>query len=479
MFGALTILYSPKFARVIAYMLQATEYSITAYIRWFWRTEDFRRIIYRKDLVLTRPSRLILRTLQLGMFLQIVTAIVLGIWSTHHHTSIFLPLAVALLLITPIFWAHLITIPLLLGRYLIIKPYYAFEVWKSRKLFTEHRATRIAVGGSYGKTSMKEILLTVLSEGKKTAATPANKNVSISHARFAQSLEGDEEILIIEFGEGAPGDVKKFTSYTKPHIGVITGLAPAHLDKYKTVEKAGRDIFSLADYLKDQNVYVNAESSETKPFLKSAFHLYSYQGVDRWVVSNLKQSIEGVKFVLSNGKTKIDLRSRLIGNHQVGPLALAAVLGLELGLSAEEVKAGVAKTEPFEHRMEPKQLSGGWLIDDTYNGNIEGMKAGLTLLKELPAKRKVYITPGLVDQGKNSVAIHEELGKAITKANPDLVVLIKHSVTDDIVRGINDGNYKGELRIESDPLDFYTNLKHFMATGDLVLMQNDWADNYN
>ena len=99
---------------------------------------------------------------------------------------------------------------------------------------------------------MKELLNTVLSEGLKVRATPANKNVSISHARFAAKLTGDEDVLIIEYGEGAPGDVARFARLTHPTHAVITGLAAAHLDRYKTVKAAGEDIFAVAGLPKGQ-----------------------------------------------------------------------------------------------------------------------------------------------------------------------------------------------------------------------------------
>jgi UDP-N-acetylmuramyl pentapeptide synthase len=128
--------------------------------------------------------------------------------------------------------------------------------------------------------------------------------------------------------------------------------------------------------------------------------------------------------------------------------------------------------------MYPRATHGAWIIDDTYNGNIDGMRAGLALLDELPAKRKIYVTPGLVDQGVETESVHVELGKLIAQSNPDRVVLMKNSVTDFISKGMEKEGYKGEVRIEQDPLNFYLNIEHFVAAGDLVLMQNDWTDNY-
>jgi UDP-N-acetylmuramoyl-tripeptide--D-alanyl-D-alanine ligase len=371
-----------------------------------------------------------------------------------------------------------VTVPLIAGREVRTRPRERRLIKQSSATFAGHTAVRIAVAGSYGKTSMKEILLTVLGEGKKVAATPANKNVAVSHAQFASTLQGDEDILLIEYGEGAPGDVVRFAKTTHPTHAVITGLAPAHLDRYKTVQRAGEDIFAVADYLQGENVYVNEESSAVEPFLKDTYHKYGADGALGWKVTNIELTVEGTSFDLKKGKHKLHLTSGLLGKHQVGPLALAAALGLELGLSEKQVVAGVAKTVPFEHRMQPYQLANAWVIDDTYNGNIEGVHAGLELLKVLPASRKLYVTPGLVDQGKETEAVHRQMGKYIAEANPDMVVLMQNSVTSFIQDGMHDGDYQGVTHIETDPLEFYSNLKHFVAAGEVVLMQNDWTDNY-
>ena len=129
--------------------------------------------------------------------------------------------------------------------------------------------------------------------------------------------------------------------------------------------------------------------------------------------------------------------------------------------------------------MQPYGLGGAWIIDDTYNGNLEGIRAGLELLKDLPAKRRIYVTPGLVDQGVENERVHRTIGGLIASAKPDQVVLMQNSVTSWIMSGLKEANYQGEVTIEAVPLNFYSNLKHFVASGDVVLMQNDWTDNYS
>lgn len=479
MIEALLSLYRPNFARAIIYMLQATEYQPRTYLKWFWRSHDFDRVMHRKQLKLTIKAKLLLVAIGFGLLLQQLIALIWffsALGQGHYFQA---ALASAAYLISPVLWAHLATIPLLIGDYLITKPYVGYQVKKSADRFLSHRATKIAVAGSYGKTTMKEILLTILGDAKKVAATPANKNVAISHADFARDLAGDEDILIIEFGEGAPGDVARFAHTTKPDMAIITGLAPAHLDKYKTLKRAGQDIFSLATFLNHQNIYVNSESPAVRDFINPSYKLYDRKGVDGWKILSPKISINGTSFEMFKGSRRLKIRTSLIGEHQIGPVAVAVALADKLGLTKAQIEAAASRVVPFEHRMQPREVGGAWIIDDTYNGNIDGMIAGLELLKKLSAKRKIYITPGLVDQGVDSAKIHNRLGQAIAQAKPDMVILVQHSVTDDIAHGLRGGKYEGELIIEDDPLNFYNNLDQFVAADDLVLLQNDWPDNYD
>lgn len=473
----LTAIYRPSYVTVLVYMLQSSEYRMRDYLRWYWRTLDFSRVMYRRALAKTKAARLLQLALGVGMALQVLAGLIFIATALFGDYSSGLWFGLALIIGYPVVWAHLVVIPLFLGRVFIVWPKERLMIKGAQKIFANHAAVKIAVAGSYGKTSMKEILLSILSEGKKTAATPANKNVRSSHALFASRLKGDEEVLIIEYGEGAPGDIKRFVTLSQPDIGVITGLAPAHLNRYKSLERAANDIFYLATYLKGKPLYVNGESAALRPYLTKSLTAYSAGGVAGWKAKDVKVKPDGLSFKLSKGKTSLILNSKLIGKHQVGPLSAAVVIAHELGLSAKQIEAGVAKTKAFEHRMQPRKLHGAWIIDDTYNGNIEGVHAGLAFLKAVSAKRKIYVTPGLVDQGKEKAVVHRELGRAVADAQPDILVLMHNSTTEYILDGLGN-KFKGDILIQHDPLEFYNSLDIFVAAGDVVLMQNDWTDNY-
>ncbi|HYH35959.1 MAG TPA: Mur ligase family protein, partial [Candidatus Saccharimonadales bacterium] len=361
----LASMYRPGYARVLVYMLQGSEYRVGPYLRWLHRTKDFSRVMQRRVLEPTRPARLLLTALRCGMLLQVAIGIVLMYAGIRHDVPGGAAFGAAAIISYPVVWAYLVLAPLILGRHLSTQPQEQKAINRSEVIFANHPGVKIAVAGSYGKTTMKELLDTVLSEGLKVVATPGNKNVSISHARFAAKLTGKEDVLIIEYGEGEPGDVARFARLTHPSHAIITGLTAAHLDRYKTIQAAGEDIFAVADYLKGKHVYVNDEPEDIKPFLKDPYELFNQKGALGWSVTSVKTSLEGTSFILKKGGKSLSLTSGLLGGHHLGFLALVAGLALELGLSEKQVQAGIAKTKPFEHRMQPYPLAGAWVIDDT------------------------------------------------------------------------------------------------------------------
>lgn len=475
----LLTMYSISFPKTIVYMLQSTEYQPTAYLKWLWRTKDFSKVMSRRTLELTRAAKALLLIISLGIYFQIICGLALGVVGAYGQDVKHMIVGAIIALASPLIWSHVAAGLLIVGDVLITSPKNRRLIKESSVIFHKHQAIKIAIAGSYGKTTVKELLGGVLAEAKNVAITPANKNVASSHARFAAKLNGGEEVLVVEFGEGKPGDVARYTATIKPDIAVISGIAPAHLDSYPSLDAAAKDIFTLAEYVDSKNVYVNAESQLAEPYIKKGYNQYTVNGVGDWATKDVKVSIDGLSFTMQKGTEKLRLTSHLLGRHLVGPLAAVAAIAYSLGLTKQQIESGVAKTAAYEHRMQPRKLHGAWIIDDTYNGNIEGMEAGLALLAELPAKRKIYVTPGLVDQGLETEAVHLRLGQLIARAKPDLVVLMKNSMTHFIQKSLSDSDYHGDIQLVDDPLEYYSGVEHFIAAGDIILMQNDWTDNYS
>jgi UDP-N-acetylmuramoyl-tripeptide--D-alanyl-D-alanine ligase len=471
--------YLPVYSTALLYMLQDTEYVLPEYIKWFNRTDDFRHVMKRRELKVTQKIKLLrIGLLSLWFLGEIVAAVCIYV-SLVTHTTLWAFVALFVILILPFVLAYGILLPLALGRLLIQRPREKAIIAEAHSLFARHKGVHIAIVGSYGKTTAKEILNTVLSAGLEVAATPGNMNTPIGVSRFARKLTGKEDVLIIEFGEGKVGDIAELSKLAQPSMGIITGINESHLKTFKSIDNTISTIFELVDYVGERAVvYKNKENDILRATIdKKDEYGYNRLGVDGWKVSDLTTTFEGTKFTIKRSDKTIHAHTKLIGFHTVGVTAAAIAIADSLGMSKKQIEAGLTNIQPFEHRMDPRKIHGAWVIDDTYNGNSDGVKAGLALLKDSQAKRRIYVTPGLVEQGSSTETVHIAIGtQAATSA--DMVVLMKNSVTDFIMRGLEDAHFKGELLIIDDPLEFYTNLEHFVATGDVVLMQNDWTDNY-
>jgi len=481
MIRTLLSLYSFKLPFYYVYMMQQVEYEPKKFIEWFERLfkkkQRIQSTTYRKSLVYTRKAKLLL--IALYLFVAILFGLIAILFRENFILVIinWLVLVIAIPFMLELFIVGVVT----LAYEIFVKPAKKKTIKLSQSIFSKIKAKKIAVIGSYGKTTMKELLHTVLSEGLSVASTPGNMNVAISHARFAKKLSGTEDVVIVEFGEGEPGDVLQMSKTIRPDYAVITGLAPNHLDHYSDIASIAKDIFSVYDVVGQETVTVTVtdESTMLQEYIPKNSNRFSRKAVMGWKISSIEVSFSGIEFIMKKSKQTMHIKSGLLGAHQVAPIAYVAALAHELGLTIKQIETGCSKTKAFDHRMQPRNLHGAWIIDDTYNGNLEGLKAGLKLLEELPGSRKWYVTPGLVDQGNETFRVHNELGKYIAEVNPDKVVLIQNSVTQTIIESMNENNFSGELLIEENPLEFYTNIDQILANGDVVLMQNDWTDNYN
>jgi UDP-N-acetylmuramoyl-tripeptide--D-alanyl-D-alanine ligase len=463
--------YLLSYPKVILYMLQGSEYKISDYLRWLHRTSDFRKVMQRRPLVWTIKTRL-LAVAEAG----IVAGCIIAAWIL---TGIWIPLGWILILAIPFLLAYILIIPLAVGQVLVQRPREKVIISHATTELKKHRAKKIAVVGSYGKTTTKEVLKTVLAEKYVVAATPGNMNTLIGTSRFIATLKGNEDILLFEMGESHIGDIDDLCRLVEPDMGVITGINQAHLESFGSIDNTVKTIFELQDYLGEKLLYKNKDSELVRGGVKDTDSLaYDSDGVDGWRVTHSSSDLTGTEIVVVKSDKKIKAKVQLIGEHLIGTMVLAIAIADQFGLKPNEIEQGLASIRPFNHRMQPRVVHGATIIDDTYNGNIQGMEAGLQLLKDSGAKRRVYVTPGLVEQGEATAEVHEKLGRLIAKS-ADTVVLMNNSVTSYITIAMKQANFAGELLIVDNPLEFYTNLEHFVAAGDVILMQNDWTDNYS
>ena len=464
----------PRYIRSLVYMLQASEYNVVDFLKWHERVKDFRHVEVRKSLVFT-PKAIAL--LVLGWFVLILAiSAALFIFFTAASPWGYL-LSLVLLLETPLVILLSLSLAVFAMR-LAQRPFEQFIITRTRKRLAMHRGIKIAVAGSFSKTSTREILRVVLSEGKKVAAPGDSYNTPLGIARFVQSLKGDEDILIFELGEYYPGDIHRLARMVRPHWGIITGVNEAHLEKFKTLERTADTVFELSEHVDAARLYVNGESPHALTRVKDGNIIYTQEGAGAWSVLEARTDLSGTNFKISNGKQTIEGTSGLLGLHMLSTLALAADIASRLGLSNEEIRWGLEKTKPFAHRLQPMHWADGvTFLDDSYNGNPDGARAVIAFLASLPGRR-FYVTPGLVEAGSRQKEVHENIGAQIAEAGIEKVALIRNSVTPHIEDGLKKAGFKGDILWYEDMPACFAALRALALPGDIILVQNDWPDQY-
>ncbi len=350
----------------------------------------------------------------------------------------------------------------------------------------------IAIAGSYGKTTMKEVLKSVLQEEFETLAVPDSVNTPVGIARFIdQRVDEDTRVLILEMGEHYEGDIRGLCGMFKSDIGVMTGINESHLERLGDIGATIRTIFELASGIeKDGFLVLNADDERIrenfKKFTKGQeliFYTSSGSELAGYKVKNHVFMTDELvnRFELDSGADSLGkFDTKILGEYIIGTVGAAAMLALRLGMSRDKIEKGVKNILPVKHRLEPiiNKEQDILVIDDSYNGNPDGVKEAIKLLAKFKDRRKVYLTPGLVETGARAKEIHVEIGRQLGRV-ADLVILIENSVTPFISEGLRAADFdsKNVIRFNSAK-EAHESLGKILKRHDVILFQNDWGDQY-
>jgi UDP-N-acetylmuramoyl-tripeptide--D-alanyl-D-alanine ligase len=348
----------------------------------------------------------------------------------------------------------------------------------------------IGIVGSYGKTTMKEMVATLLEEKYTVVKTPENINRNIGIARLIQKAVSEQtEVLIVEMGEYEQGDITHMCALTPPDITIITGINEAHIEQMGTIETIQATIFEAIDNTKENGtILVNSDSDhmDYKPHLKSTHKTYEYGKS----ANPLPYGIEPTHFHENGAGRDIALKKDgetigttlipFLGDYSVHTLQGALTIAHHLELTNTEIMEGIKHLQPIPHRLQPlyNPKTNILVIDDSYNGNPDGVREAIHTLKRFTTRRKLYITPGLVELGETSKKIHYTIGNWLHNV-ADIVILIKNSATPSIEKGLKDNGYDEHNIIFFDTApEAHRALKDMLQPNDVILFQNDWTDNY-
>ncbi len=344
--------------------------------------------------------------------------------------------------------------------------------------------TVIGITGSFGKTSVKYFLDTLLSVKYNVLKTPGNFNTPLGVVKTIRgSLRATHDIFLCEMGAKNVRDIKEICDIVHPKHGIITSVGPMHLESFKTIENVKKTKFELADALPDGSgmLFLNMDDENIAEH-SSGYNFISY-GIDsdsEYKVSNLRISEKGSEFSLTSPEGKVcEYRTKLIGRHNVLNIAGAIAVANKMGISLDELKSAVRKLESVPHRLELINKGAYTVIDDAYNSNPSGTKAALEALS-MTEGYKILVTPGMIELGEMEDELNREFGENAAKVC-DFVALVGKKQTEAIYQGLVSAGFDTSKIYVAESLNDAMNCVYGLTTDGkrkIILLENDLPDNY-
>lgn len=355
-----------------------------------------------------------------------------------------------------------------------------------KKLAARPDLIKIGITGSYGKTSVKFILGTILQEKFQVLVTPSSFNTPMGVTRIIrEKLMPAHQVFVAEMGARHVGDIKELCRLVHPHHGVLTSVGPQHLDTFHTLERIKSTKYELMDAIPDGGCCFFPDDKEICRELfdktRKEKRLCSvHPGVDDadvWA-TDIRVSPAGSSFILHTMNEEIACQTRLLGEHNIQNIILAATVGLRLGMNLRQIARGISKVMPVEHRLQLIPSAGVTIIDDAFNSNPRGAQAALRVIKGFEGRR-IIITPGMVELGAGEEQFNHDFGVMMADC-VDVAILVGKKHTAPIARGLKEAGFPEEqLYVVSNLEEASAILRQIGRPGDVALFENDLPDNYS
>jgi UDP-N-acetylmuramyl-tripeptide synthetase/UDP-N-acetylmuramoyl-tripeptide--D-alanyl-D-alanine ligase len=283
--------------------------------------------------------------------------------------------------------------------------------------------TLVAITGSNGKTSVKEILYNLIKRSGNTSKTYSNENNYIGVPKTLLNIKPSNIFAIIELGTNQPGEIKWLTQITQPNIAVITNIGASHLEFL--IDEAGVfrekiNIFSTSSQIK-----IFPGDDERFKHIRGASFGYSLHS--KYRIHQVACAKTGYRFCLNENCYHTSLRAEF----QVTNAAIAVIIARHLGISEEEIALGLAEAPDLPLRLEEFDINGLHIIADCYNANPQSMKAALKYWQQFsPTLPHIAILGSMLELGDYSITAHQKTGKLVNAFDTRLFISVGEAARD-------------------------------------------------
>lgn len=332
----------------------------------------------------------------------------------------------------------------------------------------------IGITGSVGKTSTKEMIASVLSEGFCVLKTESNFNNEVGLPLTVLSIRKEHEAAVLEMGISNFGEMHRLSKIARPDICVITNIGQCHLENLGSREGILRAKSEIFDYMNPEgHVFVNGDDDMLCRIKKRGayepVHFGQNPRNEIFASNVVNRGLLGTEAVIHVGMDVFPVEIPLPGMHMVNNALAAAAVGKCMGLAKEQIQAGILKTEAVGGRSHVISLPDYTLIDDCYNANPVSMKAAIDLLA-MAIGRKAAILGDMFELGDEEEQLHEDVGRYAAGEEIDVLVFIG-TLAKQMYEGARLAGRKSEIYYFETKDEAFCSLNEILKPGDSILVK--------
>jgi UDP-N-acetylmuramoyl-tripeptide--D-alanyl-D-alanine ligase len=337
-------------------------------------------------------------------------------------------------------------------------------------------ARRVAVTGSNGKTTTKDLLAAVLREGGPTVASPRSYNNFIGVPLTLLEIEPDSRFAAIELGTNAPGEIRALARLVAPDVGIVTNCCSAHVERLGDLDGVIEEKGALVEELPAAGLAVlNADDPSFEPIRRRAsceVVSFGVRGPADFLATDLRFDLSRVSFRLDGQPVEVPLG----GCHNVYNSLAALAAASVLGIPRDRALAGLREAEGPPMRLRPRRIAELLVVDDTYNANPGSVEAAFrTLAAAEDDTRKVVILGDMMELGEQAAELHRRAGSLVSLLELGLLVAVGDHA-ESVRQGALDKGFPPErLRTYPDAASAAREVGALLEPGDTVLIKGSRA----
>ena len=335
---------------------------------------------------------------------------------------------------------------------------------------------KIAVTGSVGKTSTRDMLYYVASTKYRTGRNMKNYNNELGLPLTVLALDEDLEVVVLEMGMDSFGEIDTLADIVRPDIAVITNVGISHIENLGSREGILKAKMEITNYFNEDSVLIVNQSCDMleKKNVEGNYRTVTVgkDGKSEFIVSNVCDfGDKGIKYTLDRNHKQYEVSLPLPGAHNALNATLAVAAGEVLGISTEDAIKGLAEAQLTARRLNIRGKDGIKVIDDSYNACPDSMKSAVNTLVATKGIRKVAVLGDMYELGPDSNIFHREVGEYAGEKNVDLLVAVGADGAENLAAGAREKLGNDKVMYFATKAEFLADMDKIIGPGDVVLVK--------